>query len=98
MAARVPRATGGAGAGAVRVEKITHNGKVRLVAVTGLESYPEGLVMDQATFELLRQSLERKYGPPEVVEREATREELAMVAVLSTQLLGVRPKRGNGAG
>lgn len=82
----------------MRVEKIIHNGKVRVVAVTGLEAYPEGLVMSVATYGLLRQSLERKYGLPDVVEREATPAELALTAVVSSELRGTRPKKGNGAG
>lgn len=98
MAARDARAAGGAGAGAVRVEKITHDGKVRVVAVTGLESFPEGLVMAPETFEALREPLESKYGPSEMVEREATTEEVAMMVVVSQELRGTRPKGGNGRG
>ena len=97
MAARVTRVAGGARAGAVRVEKVTHNGKVRVVVIRGLDSFPEGLVMAPATFELLRQPLEREYGPAEEVERKATAEELAMVVVVTSELRGGRPKRGNGA-
>jgi hypothetical protein len=82
----------------VRVEKISHGGKVRVVAVTGLESFPEGLVMAPETFESLRGPLESKYGPSEVVEREATPEEVAMMVVVAQGLRGVMPKGGNGRG
>ena len=82
----------------MRVEKVTHKGKVRVVVIRGLDSFPEGLVMGLATFELIRQPLERKYGPAEEAEREATAEELAMVVVVTSELRGGRPKKGNGAG
>ena len=82
----------------MRVEKISHAGKVRVVAVTGLESFPEGLVMAPETFEALREPLEHAYGLPEVVEREATTEEVAMMVVVSQELRGTMPKGGNGRG
>ena len=82
----------------MNVEKVTHGGKVRVVIIRGLDDFPEGLVMAPATFELLREPLEDKNGPAEEVEREATAEELAMVVVVTAELRGGRPKRGNGAG
>lgn len=82
----------------MKVEKVTHNGKVRVVVIRGLDSFPEGLVMAPATFDLLRESLEGKYGRPEETEREATAEELAMVVVVTSELRGTKPKSGNGHG
>ena len=82
----------------MRVEKVTHGGKVRVVVVQGVDSFPEGLVMAPGTWEVLREPLASKYGPPEEVEREATAEEVAMMAVVSLELRGASPQRGNGTG
>ena len=82
----------------MRVEKVSHNGKVRVVVVLGVESFPEGLVMAPETWRVLAEPLARKYGPPEEVEREATTEEVAMMVVVSQELRGTRPQGGNGRG
>ena len=82
----------------MRVEKITHKGRVRVVVVAGLDAFPEGLVMAPETFEVLRKPLAYKYGPPEELVREATPEEVAMMVVVSQELRGTGSKRGNGHG